>query len=62
MLVHVDIFRRTLNIKNLKSSSLNDSELIEEMKVKLKKEMKTDIYLRTWNSIVRLKNGKQWTR
>ena len=54
MLVHVDIFRRTLNIKKLKSSSLNDSELIEEMKVKLKKEIKTDIYLRTWNSIVRL--------
>ena len=54
MLVHVDIFRRTLNIKKLKSSSLNDSELIEEMKVKLKKEMKTDIYLPTWNSIVRL--------
>ena len=54
MLVHVDIFRRTLNIKKLKSSSLNDSELIEEMKVKLKKEMKTDIYLQTWNSIVRL--------
>ena len=47
MLVHVDIFRRTLNIKKLKSSSLNDSELIEEMKVKLKKEMKSDIYLRT---------------
>ena len=62
MLVHVDIFRRTLNIKKLKSSRLNDSELIEEMKVKLKKEMKTDIYLLTWNSIVRLKNGKQWTR
>ena len=60
MLVHVDIFRRILNIK--KNSSLNDSKLIEEMKVKLKKEMKSDIYLRTWNSIVRLKNGKQWTR
>ena len=60
MLVHVDIFRRILNIK--KNSSLNDSKLVEEMKVKLKKEMKSDIYLRTWNSIVRLKNGKQWTR
>ena len=60
MLVHVDIFRRMLNIK--KNSSLNDSKLVEEMKVKLKKEMKSDIYLRTWNSVVRLKNGKQWTR
>ena len=60
MLVHVDIFRRILNIK--KNSSLNDSKLVEEMKVKLKKEMKSDIYLRTWNSVVRLKNGKQWTR
>ena len=60
MLVHVDIFRRILNIK--KNSSLNDSKLGEEMKVKLKKEMKSDIYLRTWNSVVRLKNGKQWTR
>ena len=49
MLVHVDIFRRILNIK--KNSSLNDSKLVEEMKVKLKKEMKSDIYLRTWNSI-----------
>ena len=35
MLVHVDIFRRILNIK--KNSSLNDSKLVEEMKVKLKK-------------------------
>ena len=59
MLVHVDIFRRTLNIKKLKSLSLNDSELMEEMKVKLKKEMKTDIYVRTWNSIVRL--WERWT-
>ena len=45
MLVHVDIFRRILNIK--KNSSLNDSKLVEEMKVKLKKEMQSDIYLRT---------------
>ena len=48
----VGIFRRTLNMKKIKSRSLNDSELIETLKVKLKKKMKTDISLRTLNSIV----------
>ena len=41
----VGIFRRTLNMKKIKSRSLNDSELIETLKVKLKKKMKTCYFL-----------------